>query len=110
MTDMDKLIARITGLQRADVERWIVLELVLPERTAAGFEFREVDVARIRLIRDLCGDMDVNEASLPLVLSLLDQLYDLRRRFHELGRALAEHAPEELRLALARQLAQSRTE
>lgn len=74
MTDMDKLLARISGLQRTDVERWIVLELVLPERTTTGYAFLEVDVARIRLIRDLCSDMDVNEAALPIVLSLLDQL------------------------------------
>jgi hypothetical protein len=38
--------------------------------------------------------MDVNEASLPVVLSLLDQLYDLRCRFHELAGVLGHQAPE----------------
>jgi hypothetical protein len=40
------------------------------------------------------------------VLSLLDQLHDLRRRLHELGAALERIAPDELRARLAVQLAQ----
>lgn len=32
--------------------------------------------------------MDVNEASLPVVLSLLEQFYDMRCSFHELAGVL----------------------
>lgn len=77
MTDMDRLITRVSGLKRMEVERWIRPELVLPGGTAAGYAVREAYVARIRLIRDLYSDMDLNERSLPVVLSLLDQLYDI---------------------------------
>jgi chaperone modulatory protein CbpM len=54
--------------------------------------------------------MDVNEASLPVVVSLLDQIYDMRRRFHQLARALGHHAPEELRQTHAAHLARSQAE
>jgi len=34
----------------------------------------------VRLIQDLRDRLEINEAALPVVLMLLDQLYDLRRR------------------------------
>ncbi len=43
--------------------------------------------------------------SLPIVLSLLDQLYEVRRRMRELGDALGQTAPEDVRHAVARHLA-----
>jgi len=49
--------------------------------------FSELDIARIRLILDLRATMDVEERSVSLVLSLLDQLYTTRR---QLRRVLAE--------------------
>ena len=39
----------------------------------------------MRLILELREDMAVNEEALPVVLSLLDQLYELRRRLREMG-------------------------
>ena len=49
--------------------------------------------------------MEVDEAALPVVLSLLDQLYDLRRQMRDLGDALARHAPSEVRRNIAEHLA-----
>lgn len=49
--------------------------------------------------------MRIDEEALPVVLSLLDQLYDQRRPMRELGAALQLVAPDELRLSLARHLA-----
>lgn len=84
MIGIEIVVARLSGLQRADLERWIANGWVRPDGAAGGYVFREVDVARARLIRDLRDEMDVNEAALPVVLSLLDQLYDLRRRMRDL--------------------------
>jgi chaperone modulatory protein CbpM len=112
MISIEIVIAQVSGLTRADLERWIAHEWVRPERNAdpsSGTEtyvFREIDVARVRLIRELRDEMQVNEEALPVVLSLLDQLYDHRRRLRELGDALAATAPEDLRRNLARYLAQ----
>jgi chaperone modulatory protein CbpM len=44
-------------------------------------ELDEEDLARLELIRDLREGFGVNEESLPIILHLLDQLYDLRNRF-----------------------------
>ncbi len=62
----------------------------------AGWNFREIDVARVRLIHDLQRVMAIDEATMPLVLSLLDQVYALRGTLRDLLRAL-ETQPEPVR-------------
>ena len=61
--------------------------------TDTSLVFHEIDVARVRLIHDLRHDMDIGEDAIPLVLSLLDQVYDLRSRMNAVltrgGRAAA---------------------
>jgi chaperone modulatory protein CbpM len=44
----------------------------------------------VRLIRELRDELAVNEEALPVVLSLLDQLYALRRRVRAMGVVLRE--------------------
>ena len=105
MISIEVLVTQLSGLQRQDLERWIANEWVRPERGAGQFVFREIDVARVRLIQELRDEMQVNEEALPVVLSLLDQLYDLRRRMRELSDALGHAAPGEVRERLVRHLA-----
>lgn len=88
MIDIDVLITSEPGLRRQDLERWISNEWVRPDLLDGAALFQDIDVARIRLIRQLRDDLAVDEEALPLVLSLLDQIYDLRRRV----RALADSA------------------
>jgi len=88
MIGIEILVAQVRGLQRADVDRWIAQQWVKPDGTAGQYAFQDIDVARVRLIRELRDELQVNEEALPVVLSLLDQLYDLRRRLHDLGEAL----------------------
>jgi chaperone modulatory protein CbpM len=107
MIDVERLLARVSILDPKDLDRWVAMAWVRPEIGDRGYLFQEIDVARVALIRDLIDGMRVGEEALPLVLSLLDQLYDARRRMREIGAALAELAPEELRLELLRRLAQS---
>ncbi len=88
MIDIEVVVTRTPGLRRRDLDRWIINSWVRADETPEGLLFRDIDVARVRLIQTLRDDMDVDEAALPVVLSLLDQIYDLRRRL----RALAERA------------------
>ncbi len=85
MIDIEVLVSHEPGLRRQDLERWILEEWVHADRSAGHVVFHEIDVARVRLIRELRDDMAIDEEALPLVLSLLDQIYDLRRRLHALG-------------------------
>jgi chaperone modulatory protein CbpM len=60
-------------------------------------------VARIRLIVELRDVLEIDEPALPTVLSLLDQLYGLRRQMRQLNTAL-EILPPDLRAAVQRHL------
>lgn len=104
---IDVLIAQVSGLTREDLEHWIANDWVRPEDAASGgdYVFHAIDVARVRLIQELHHDLRINEEALPVVLSLLDQLYEQRRRLRALNDAIAAVAPEEVRHDLARHLA-----
>jgi len=105
MITIDVLVAQVSGLSRDDLERWISNEWVRPQRQAGAYVFQEIDVARVRLIREMRDEMEVNEAALPVVLSLLDQLYDLRRHMRDFHEAFTRAAPEDVRRKVAEHLA-----
>ena len=109
MISIEVLITRVTGLQRPELERWIVNEWVRAEGGPGQYVFQEIDVARVRLIQELRHDMQVNEEALPVVLSLLDQLYALRRRMRDVAEALERGAPADVRQILVEHLAAGRT-
>ena len=92
MITVEVLLTWIPDLPLDDLERWISNDWVRPDGRAGDYAFREIDVARIRLIQELRDSLEINEAALPVVLLLLDQLYDLRRRMRDL-RKQAEATP-----------------
>ena len=99
MMAIDDLLATISALQRADLERWIREELVV-EQDRGSLTFSDMGCARIRLICTLTYDLDVDDSTLPIVLSLLDQLYDTRQRLFSLTRAIKAQ-DETVQLAIA---------
>ena len=88
MITLDILCARFARLDPDDLRRWIAEGHVRAEVRDEGLVFQEIDAERVRLILDLRQAMAVNEEALPVVLSLLDQVYALRRRLRDLGAAL----------------------
>ena len=85
MITLDILCARFATLSPEDLQRWIAEGHVRGEAAEGTLCFREIDVERVRLILELRDELAVNDDALPVVLSLLDQLYALRRRLRELG-------------------------
>jgi chaperone modulatory protein CbpM len=85
MITLDILCARFTSLNPDDLRRWIAEGHVRTDRAADNLVFTEIDVERVRLILELRDLMQVNDEALPIVLSLLDQIYELRRRMRALG-------------------------
>lgn len=76
--------ARVDGVAPEELARWVALDWVRPRRDAGEPAFAEVDVARVRLIVELRRAMEVDERAMEVVLGLLDQLYDERRRMRRL--------------------------
>jgi len=103
MIGIDGLMRMIAGLQEAELRRWIDERWVRPERAATGFIFREVDVARVRLIVELRQELAIDEEALPVVLQLLDQVYALRRRLKAMSDAI-DAQPDTVREAVRARL------
>ncbi len=61
--------------------------------------FQDIDVARLKLIRELRVDLGVGDEAVPVVLKLLDQIHALRYRLQCLSDVLADQ-PEEVRQAI----------
>lgn len=105
MITIDVLVSQTAGLNRADLELWVRNDWVKPEAVGEVLSFREIDVARVILIRELRDDLEVNDAALPIVLSLIDQLYDLRRHMRQLGEVMQDTVPGDLRTKVLQGLA-----
>ncbi len=109
MIGIDALMRLIGGLQETELRHWIDERWVRPEAVSEGYAFREVDVARVRLIVELRRDLAIDEEALPVVLQLLDQVYALRRRLRAMSEAL-EAQPEAVREAVQARLARASRE
>jgi chaperone modulatory protein CbpM len=77
---IEMVLQEIRGLDRRELEAFVAEGWVRPE----DGQFDDIDVARVRLIVELRKEMAVEEETIPLVLSLLDSLYDARRRLRHL--------------------------
>ena len=98
-----ELIAQFTVLERQVLMTWIEEGVVTPERDDKGYVFDAVDESRVALACDLHYRMGLEHASLPIILSLIDQLYDARHHLRTLTRAVAEQ-PKEVRQEITRQM------
>ena len=63
---------------------WLEQSWLVPDSRGAEISFTEIDVARVRFIRDLQGDLGVNDQGVDVILHLVDQLHGLRRAMAEL--------------------------
>lgn len=89
MMRIDDLVAMISALKRSDLEVWIREELVTPRHEAGALLFTDMECARVRLICMLHYELEIDADTLPVVLSLVDQLYDTRKRLLSLTAAVA---------------------
>ena len=103
MIALDELLDRLRGLERRELTRWVQNRWVLPESRAGTWVFHEVDVARVELIFEIRRDFAVDDEAMPLVLSLLDQVYSLRRQMRRLCDAVAAQ-PEDIQQAIRKAL------
>ena len=93
------VVALFSGLSEVELTTWVERGWVIPDDAGSSLDFHEIDVARVRLIRDLRHGMDVGEDAVPLVLSLLDQVYELRSRLKSVLHAV-EAQPGDVKVAI----------
>ncbi len=90
MTMDEQEFLKTSGLKVQMLELWIEQEWLMPQRTPSGLFFEEIDVARVRLIRELQSGIGANDAGIDVILHLMDQLHGMRRAMAELRRDMAK--------------------
>jgi chaperone modulatory protein CbpM len=94
-----QVVELVGRLSVTELRLWCEAGWVAPAQPGspgeAGAVFDEVDVARVRLVCELRDDLGLDEGAIPVVLSLVDQLYGLRRELRALARAV-EQQPDEV--------------
>ena len=106
MLEEKDVLGAFSNLRRETLHVWIERGWVAPPRERGGYRFREIDVARIRLIHEFHTELELGEDALDVILPLLDQVYGLRRQLHRLAKAV-EAEPVEVRRRVAKTLAAS---
>lgn len=104
MTTLAELLVAHSGLTTLRVERWVARGLLRPTPgDAEGWSFEQVDIARVRLLAELCDDLGLDDDTVEAVIGLIDQVHTLRGQIDLLARAIAEQ-PAETRAAIAASL------
>ncbi|MGE8943950.1 hypothetical protein ACO2I3_18760 [Leptospira interrogans] len=85
-----EIITRFRVLERRVLLTWIEEGVVAPHRDDQGYLFDRIDESRVALACDLHYRMGLDHASLPVILSLIDQLHDARHHLRRLTGAVAE--------------------
>lgn len=96
MTDRIEEICATLHVTRVEVEHWVTAGWVRVDGSAA-------DQARLRLLADLRGDLGIERDTVPVILSLIDQVHGLRAQLHDLGQAIARQ-PEQVRRQIIEEL------
>lgn len=101
------IIAKFTYLERRVLLTWIEEGVIEPHSDEQGFLFDRIDESRVALACDLHYRMGLEHASLPFILSLIDQLHDARHHLRTLTQAVAEQ-PDEIKHEITRRIIECR--
>jgi chaperone modulatory protein CbpM len=94
-TEQD-VIADVREITVVQLRLWVERGCIAPTAGLGEPAYDEIDVARIRLVCQLRDQLGIDEEALPVVLSLVDQLYGTRRELKALLQAIGGE-PDEVR-------------
>ena len=92
----EEAIAAVGRLDRARLTRFLRAQVIFPAEARGRAVYRQVDIARMELLCDLCDDFELNDDALGMVMQLVDQLHGTRGDLAALLRALGEE-PDDVR-------------
>ena len=92
MLTVDAVAAQLS-VDRTEIVVWIERQWLRPKRDTGEPLFDATDLARARLIHELAHELSIDDDAMPVILSLLDQVYALRGLVKEIADAV-ETLPE----------------
>jgi chaperone modulatory protein CbpM len=100
LTERD-VIAAVGEITATRLRTWVRRGWIQPAREGRRRVFTDIDVARVRFVHHLTQRLEVSDDEVPVILSLMDQVYGLRSALRTLGRAI-DSQPEPVRAEIAR--------
>jgi chaperone modulatory protein CbpM len=98
----DEAIAAVALLTRPLLTAFVRAEIIVPVQAEGGVYFRQVDIVRMELLCELHEQFDMNEDALAMVISLIDQLHEVRLELRSVLQAVeAETDDVQQRIAAA---------
>ena len=94
MISEEEVLEHIAGLNACTLSIWVEQEWIKPEGRAGAFVYTEIDLARMRFLQTLEDDLDVGSEAIPIILSLIDQLHEMRGFVKALTLTLESQTPE----------------
>ena len=82
------VVTSVEDLTLRQLRSWVRKGWIRPVQERRSVVFSDIDVARIRLVCHLKRELNANDDTVTVVLSLLDQMYGLRRELRTLGEAI----------------------
>jgi len=104
----DQVLLRVRYITANRLRAWVERGWVTPLKGEAGDEYDEIDVARIDLIRQLRDDLAIEPDTVPVLLSMMDQVYSLRRELRCVMRAI-DSQPENVRTVIVTEIEKIRS-
>jgi chaperone modulatory protein CbpM len=98
------LLKQFPGISGGDIQGFLENAWIHADFIGNEPHFRDIDIARLHLIQELRTELAVNDEAVPIILSLLDQLHDTRRRLRELAAAVHDALPATAHQMLAAHL------
>ncbi len=99
----EETLAAVGRLDRVRLGRFVRAEVIRPADAGGRVVFRQVDIARIELLCDLCDDFELDDDALGIIMELVDQLHGTRCDLVALMRALGDET-EEVRTRIVERL------
>ncbi len=97
----EEVVATVHGLTHTRLTALIEAEVITPVTGERGPVYRQVDIARLQLVRDLSDQFEMTDDALGVVMRLIDQLHDVRSDLRTLMRAISDE-PLDVRDRLGR--------
>jgi len=103
MIEEKEVLGQFADIGRETLYLWVERGWLAPEQGEAGLMFREIDVARVRLIHEFRTELELDADALDVILPLLDQVHGLRDGMRRLADAVSQE-PEDVRQRIAASL------
>lgn len=105
MMEEREVLVTFSSIRRETLHVWIDRGWLSPEPPQSGgggFRFRDIDVARLRLIEEFRTELDLDEDALDVILPLIDTVHGLRHELQRIAAAVADEPAEVRRRVAAR--------